>query len=490
MALLDDIAAGTHSVTLPEECASNDLFAFVYQPDVDRLVHTRPLVADYWRSLRDEPIQTSEESRFECLVTGKNVGAPGNFPKVKNVPGGQSGGVPLVSFNSSAFLSHGLESNENAPISRSAAESCATALARLLHPAFPNPNPGRSNEALPRRNFRISDDTVVCFWTDSVQPGGLADYFAALFDFPDPAIVGDAYRGLWRGRTPTMDDPGTFFALTLSGAQGRMIVRDWLATSVREIVKNLARHFSDLDVVRNTPAPKGSELPPALPLSALLGSLAPFGKRSEIPPALSAGFITAALRGTPYPLAILQRALERSRAEVGQSEWKDLERRDARAALIKAALNRRRMTAATTYPQLTREMDPTISAPGYLLGRLIAVIERLQQTALGDVAASVTDRYFSAASASPRSVFTRLLKNARHHARKAKDDDQSAGTARWLDSQLDEIASRFDPAHNGFPAYLDLEQQGLFVLGYHQQRHWLWLSREKRESLRPAAETR
>lgn len=482
LTLLDEIASGAQAIALPEECTSNDLFAFIYQPDVDQLVHMRPLVAEYWRSVRRAGSEDGE-SRFTCIVTGKNTGNPGNFPKVKNVPGGQGGGVPLVSFNASAFLSYGFESNENAPISRDAAESCATALSRLLHPAFPNPNPGRSNEALPRRNFRISDDTVVCFWTDSERSGGIADFFAGLFNSPDPAMVGEAYRGLWRGKPPTIDDAGNFFALTLSGAQGRMIVRDWLVTSVKETLENIARHFSDLEIVRNTPPPEGFSLPPTIPLRVLLESLSPFGDRSQIPAALSAGFVNAALRGTPYPLAILQRALERARAEVGRSEWKDLERRDARAGLIKGVLNRRRAITATTYPELKPAMDPSNDEPGYLLGRLMAVIERLQQAALGDVNASVTDRYFAAASASPRSVFTRLLKNARNHARKAMDDDQNKGAARWLESQIDEIASRFDPKRNGFPAYLDLEQQGLFVLGYHQQRHWLWLPRAERDAL-------
>ncbi len=127
-------------------------------------------------------------------------------------------------------------------------------------------------------------------------------------------------------------------------------------------------------------------------------------------------------------------------------------------------------------------MDPENPNPGYLLGRMIAVIERLQQLALGDVNASVTDRYFGAASATPRAVFVRLLKNARHHVRKAKDDDRTAGTAHWLDRQLDELADRFDPRHRGFPAHLSLEDQGLFVLGYHQQRHWLWQSKAAREA--------
>jgi CRISPR-associated protein Csd1 len=113
----------------------------------------------------------------------------------------------------------------------------------------------------------------------------------------------------------------------------------------------------------------------------------------------------------------------------------------------------------------------------------MAVIERIQQVALPEVKATVVDRYFGAASAAPRAVFTRLLRNARHHVRKAKDDSRSEGAARWLDRQLDELSELFDPKNNGFPPHLGLEEQGLFILGYHQQRHWLWLSKEARAEL-------
>jgi len=90
----------------------------------------------------------------------------------------------------------------------------------------------------------------------------------------------------------------------------------------------------------------------------------------------------------------------------------------------------------------------------------------------------VVDRFFGAASATPRAVFTRLLRNARHHARKAREEPSKRGSARWLEGQLDAIAAPFDVKNNGFPGFLDLEQQGLFVLGYHQQRHELWRKRE------------
>jgi CRISPR-associated protein Csd1 len=128
-------------------------------------------------------------------------------------------------------------------------------------------------------------------------------------------------------------------------------------------------------------------------------------------------------------------------------------------------------------------MDSTNRNPGYLLGRLMAVIERMQQAALGNqINATVVDRYFSGASATPGVVFPRLLKNLRNHARKAKDDEQTAGLAGWLEGEVDRIVGGLQ----GFPPYLDLDQQGLFVVGYHHERHWLWLSKAEREASLPA----
>lgn len=482
---LDDVANGRQQVQLPVDCAANDLFAFVYAPDGDVLLHERPLVRQYWASQRAGQISDSG-ARFQCAVTGGVMSSPANFPKVKRVPGGVTAGVPLVSFNAPAFESYGFSSNENAPISRSAAEAAATALQRLLDPSYPDSRPGHEGRTLPLRHVRLSADTAVCFWAD--REDEFIDVFAPLLEVSDPQLVGDMYQSVWRGRPVAIGDTNAFYGLTLSGAQGRMIVRDWFETSVGAVAANLALHFADLAVARNTPTQKGKTLPPQLPLRTLLGALAPFGRSDAIPASLAADTIHAALHGTAYPLSLLQRAIERARAEIGKDEWADLERRDARAALVKAVLQRRRRAGLSTgYPELTTNMDPNNANHGYLLGRLMAILERLQQLALGDPNASVVDRYFSAASASPRVVFVRLLKNARHHARKARDESKTSGAARWLERLMDDVADRFDPKHNGFPAYLSLEDQGLFVLGYHQQRHALWSRREDRQGEADAA---
>lgn len=473
---LEDVAEERVKVTLDEKRNSNDLFAFVVSPDTDQLVHQRDGIRDFWKQKRGT-VNSEQVPSSICLVSGKQTQTSHLFPLIRRVPGGTTSGVALVSFNKDAFKSYGWEANANAPISRNAAESCATALNRLLHSAYPA-QPGRT---LPRRNLQLSADTVVCFWSPK-SDSDFCSAFAGLLE-ANPDEVKELYRSLWRGKLADIDDPSAFYALTLSGTQGRAIVRDWFESTVAVVARNLASHFQELDIVRNAPLPKGRDLPPQFALGTLLEALAPNGKREDIPPPLAAAMVQAALHGTQYPLSILQRAIERTRAEIGRDEWADMNRRDARAAIIKAVLNRRRrFLSAPHYQEVLPAMDPINNSQGYILGRLLAVLERLQQEAIGDVNASVVDRYFSGASASPKSVYVRLLKNARHHVSKLKGEGEKYGLALRLDKIIDDVADCFDPKHNGFPSHLDLEQQGLFILGYHQMRKWLWLSRGDRDT--------
>jgi CRISPR-associated protein Csd1 len=478
---LEAVASGHQKLALPPDLASNDLFAFVYEPDVDILVTDRPRVKAFWRSQRAR--SSGDSDTHTCLVSGEDFsGAVGNFPPVMMAVGKRKERTTLVSFNKNAFESYGWAGNENAPISRAAAEASATALARLLDTAYPDPlQPGVT---LPRRNLRVSDDTVVCFW--AAQPNGdsFCDAFTDLIEASKPDEVAEMYRSIWRGKSSLPEDESAFYALVISGAKGRAAVRDWIESTIWRVSANLARHFGDLEIVRNTHPGQDRKLPPQFALTLLLRSLAPQGDRDKIPSPRISQMVRAALRGTPYPISLLQLALERERAEQGMKDWDDENRRDARAAVIKAVLNRRRRASPDTanYEEVRKEMDPANNNEGYVLGKMMAVVERIQQAAQPSVNTTVVDRYFSGASAAPRSVFVRLLKNARHHVSKAKDDEKTAGLAFRLDRLLDSLSNSFDVKNNGFPAFLDLNHQGLFVLGYHQMRHWLWLSGEEREA--------
>lgn len=475
---LDDVAEGRQSIQLPEDCQSNDVFAFVVSPEMDP-IHLRPAVKEWWAGQREAP-QEPENSEAMCLVTGRPVQDAGLVPMLRKVPGGSTSGVALVSFNSSAFESYGWSSNDNAPISQEAAETTTTALNRLLDPAYPDPHD--PDQKLPPRRLVLSGDTVVVYWSARETGDSFANVFGALLE-ANPAEVGEAYRSVWRGRPPRIRDPSAFYALTLTGTQGRVIVRDWLETSVTEAAEHLAQHFTDIAVVRNTPPPRGGEHPPGFPMPLLLEALADpaQNRREAVPAPLATAVVKAAITGQPYPLTALQRAVLRYRAELSREDQEYRVRlwNDARAALIKAVLNRRvRRGLNANLHSLEAHMDPDNTAPGYLLGRLMAVVERMQQEALPGLNATVVDRFFSGASAAPASAFPRLLKNFRHHASKAKDDPAHGRTAQWLDRQADEILSHL-PA--GFPSYLDLEAQGQFVLGYHHERHWLWQPRAQRE---------
>ena len=399
---LQGVASGKQSVELPEGCVGNDLFAFVYDPDIDIQVTDRLAVRSYWKSSREQT-EDFPKGAARCLVSGEECVPGGLFPVIKKVPGGTSSGVALVSFNSKAFESYGWEGNLNASISRNSAETCTTALNRLLHSAYPDPR--QAGQTLPRRNLRLSSNTAVIFWAADVGGDEFCSVFSGLLE-ANPEHVKELYQSIWKGRSPELEDPTAFYALTISGTQGRAIVRDWLESTVTRAAQNLAEHFHDIEIVRNTPKPRERDLPPQMSLPLLLESLAPMGAREQIPSPLIGAMIKSALHGTSYPVTILERAVQRTRAEIGRSDWADQNRRDARAALIKAVLNRRRRLypETSTYKEVKRDMDPKNHNPGYSLGLLMAVLERLQQTAQGDVNANVVDRYFSSASATLRSL--------------------------------------------------------------------------------------
>lgn len=115
-------------------------------------------------------------------------------------------------------------------------------------------------------------------------------------------------------------------------------------------------------------------------------------------------------------------------------------------------------------------LDPDNTEPGYRLGRLFAVLERLQADAINSPNATIVDRYFGAACATPAVVFPRLMKLAQHHASKSPRGD-------WFQRQIQDVVSGLD-AENAFPSTLPLQQQGLFSVGYYHQRADLWTSRK------------
>ena len=490
------------------ELAANHLVTFVVEGQ-DELVHLRPKVMDHWSKVR-EALEVDGKQQ-QCLITGATAPAIDKHPPIKKVPGATGSGVAIVSFNKSAFESYGFERNDNAPVSCAAAEAYTQALNRLLDPSYPDPRD--PNVRMPEQRVLLSDDTVAVFWTDeesavpaAIVPavgGGDPEAMATLAIAPDvlsawkEAIARSepgsssaeplraAHQAPWTGIRPgQLRDARPFRLLILSGGQGRATVRAFHTSRIAETVEAVRQWFADLSLssFRGRPA-----------LYRLLSALAVRGERKNLARNLASEVFVAVLTAAPLPAFVLEAAVRRCRSEA------DTKVTQERAALIKAWLNRARRDPAlrsrlnhegVAYEEVKPTMNDEERNKGYLLGRMFACVERMQALALGDVGASVTDRYFSSACATPQVVFPRLLKTEVHHFRKAREG-KFGSTARWLHGQIDRLATwlvgeangmnegesvetflRRTAGHTliGFPAFLPLAEQGLFTLGYHQQR--------------------
>lgn len=395
-------------------------------------IHERPAVRAAWHSMRSAASgPDSDALSARCLVSGLVGPAAKTHPDITRVPGMSNAG-PLISFNRPAFGSLGLQQAENAPVSRDAAEGYAIGLNSLLQKDPSKTRPYASG-------MKLGPDNVVLVWTQKPSPE-----VSSLLDLLEERTSEDAIEDLsapWTGRlAPSADDDSEFYAVTLGG-KARVVVRDWFQTRFGEAKTNVRSWFQDLELV-------GVSRPPAI--WQLLQALDPPGNAS-VPPSLAAALGHSALFGGRVPLELMRHALMRLRIPPKPKEKFALQQR---IALIKLTLIR------TLNQEVSVALDEEKRDVPYLLGRLFAVLERLQGAALGDVNATIRDRYFGAASSTPAVVFPRLLRLSVHHASKSGAD--------WLEKIKGSVMGLL-PAEQ-FPQILSLEDQGLFAVGYYQQR--------------------
>lgn len=403
------------------------------------LVHESPGAKQAWALSRQGEAVDTEPVR--CLVTGLIAPAALTHPWVKRVPGTQQAQTAIVSFNNSAFTSMGFAQAQNAPVSRKGAEGYVTGLNDLL-------SQGTSKGRRYSSGIGLGDETVMVVWTREATPelGDLLDYLDARE--ADSGI--EAVGAPWTARfQPSDNDSTDFFAATLGANAARAVVRDWYQSRFGVVKAAVRKWFADLALV-------GAERPPAI--WQLLGAIDPPGN-AAVPPSLATALGHCALFGGRMPLEVMRHALMRLRVPPKPKEKYLLQQR---VALIKLTLIR------TLNQEISVALDEEKKAVPYLLGRLFAVLERLQGAALGDLNATIRDRYFGAASSTPAVVFPRLLRLSVHHASKS-----GAG---WLEGAKGRIISQL-PSEQ-FPQILSLEDQGLFAVGYYQQREKFFEKRD------------
>lgn len=395
----------------------------------------------------DSELQT-QDAEGMCLITGERLPIA-VLHSATAIPGGKSGGK-LVGFQkNSGYDSYYKEQGLNAPISKKAEDAYTTALNVLL---------GKDS----KNKFKIADTSVV-FW--SHKKSDFENQFSFFFsappkDDPDQNIreVRALFEAIHTGKLYNEGDT-PFYILGLAPNAARISVRFWKTGKVADFATNIAKHFENLEMVRNINDEKEY-----FSLFNLLSNVSFDFKVDNVPPNLVGKVIESVLDGTKYPDTLQQQCIRRIRAEQQVNR--------IRAAILKAYLNRKETNYNTNEKLITMSLDLNNMNQGYLCGRLFAVLEKIQETAQPGINATIKDRYYGAASSTPVTVFGRLLNLSNHHLAKL-----GGGSRTYYEKMIQEIMTGINS--NGLPAHLSLDDQSRFAIGYYHQRQDLFTKRDK-----------
>lgn len=387
-----------------------------------------------------------------CLVIGKHSKTV-EVTTATMIPGSQAT-AKLVAFQvNSGYDSYGKSKGHNAPISEEAEFAYTTALNHLL----------RSDS---HNKFMVGSRTYL-FWasSDSEAAKKSEDSLFALLgrteenDDPNMSIelVRRTFKSIYNGVLFANKDD-KFFILGLAPNSARIAVVYWNELPLREFAGLISKHFADMEIVDTRKDKK-----PYVGLHSILGNVTLGGKSSDATPNLPDAVVKSIFQGLPYPASLFQACIRRIRAEQSVNI--------GRAAIIKAYLNR--LNDNNNNKKLDIMLDKENQNQGYLCGRLFAVLDKIQEDA--NNIHSIRERYMNSASATPAMIFATILNLSTHHQEKLNEGKQV-----FYEKLKQEIISKLDA--NGFPAHLDLQDQGRFFVGYYHQRQAFFMGKENRET--------
>lgn len=411
-----------------------------------------PVEKDYWhgwwrsyrKSIGGKLGKTNQSSLMRCFVTGDFVEPLKTHPKIEGLAGvgGQPSGDVLIGFDKEAYRSYGLEQSTNAAVSEQAASAYRAGL----------------NELIKNHSQRLVDARIVHWFKGKLTSA--EDPLAWLIGPPEQTELNaqQEIRKLLNSiKTGERSDlaGNYFYALTLSGAAGRVMVRDWMEGQFEELVTNINDWFNDLDMVQRD----GNSSKYSPRFLAVLGALV--RELKELPAPIVAKMWRVAVRNDDIPYSFLTQTLARRKIEILQPDKYPVN--STGIGLIRAYHIRKYRKEGKI--NLAENLKPALNEgfpdPAYQCGRLMAVLAELQRRALGDVGAGVVQRYYAAASSTPALVLGRLTRTSQFHLNRLEP-----GLAYWYESKISGIWSRLNKAP---PRTLSLEEQSLFAMGYYQQ---------------------
>ena len=403
-----------------------------------------------WDSYKSQ--QTTDVAKGICLVTGKTAPVARLHPSIKGLYGAQSSGAALVAFNAPAYESYEHKQGDNAPVSEYAAFAYTTALNTLL-----------SND---RNYLRIGDMTVV-FWAEEADEDN-EDVFADLISSANEIIKDDDIKGFFEkvraGNTFEISDftvkpDNKFYILGLSPNAARISVRFFFINTFGDFIKNYEKYFREFEIIK-----PGFDNRVSIPLWQILQETANKNSKDKAAtPLLTGAVLRSILSGTKYPEALYQNTILRAKADQDNPDKNITKISRIKAAIIKACLIR---NYKYNEEVVTVALNEECKKVPYVLGRLFAVLEDLQEKANPGINSTIKDRYFNSACANPSMTFPLLTKLANTHLKKISSQK---GTVIYFEKLIGELMNKLEVDNNAMPARLSLPEQGEFVLGYYHQ---------------------
>lgn len=405
-------------------------------------IHERAAIRQLWQQY----LSNIEYPQGISLVSGKSGDIQKQYAQFKF-----GSGASIVSFNENAYESYNKKRGANAPIHVLDEFKSSTALKYLFR----------------NKTQRLTiGDTITVFWTERDSPvesfmGQLLNPQADTADNAKLAAFLEAARSGVEPQIPDYDGKVQFYIVGFSLNKARLALRFCYECSVDDLKTRLGYHFRDLEM--ETSSERDMENPG---IWHLMKETARESK--DISPLLGGGLMRSILEGRAYPLSLYNGVLRRIRADQAKKHsqtGKPIPNVTyLRAAILKAVLKR------NFTMEVSMSLDEEKRDVAYLLGRLFAVLEKVQLDALGKLNATIKDRFYGAASATPAMVFPRLLRLTQHHIAKAEYGTTS-------ERRIAEIMENIKQ----FPGNLGLQDQGLFAIGYYQQKNALYRKHVKGE---------
>ncbi|CVI67500.1 CRISPR-associated protein (Cas_Csd1) [Clostridiales bacterium CHKCI001] len=395
------------------------------------------VIKEIWEKERNKD-EVGQEGT--CLVTGTRSQISRIHKTIKGVPGAQSSGAALVSFNAPAFESYGKEQSYNAPVGKYAEFAYTTALNYLLN-----------QESY---TFQLGD-SMILFWAESAEEEYQETFFMSADPNPDnQEIIKGIFENLEKQQPIQLkgielNTEQKFYILSLAPNAARLSVRFFYENSFGNILNNILRHYQRMEIIK--PSWENAEY---LGVKQMLFETVNQKSKNKLPISnMSTMVLQAILSGCKYPASLYTDTLIRIRAEQGKITW-------GRVAIIKAYLIKNYgWKEGDNYMGLNEDSKDT----AYVLGRIFSVLEFIQMDANPGIKATIRDRYFNSACATPASIFPVLIKLKNSHMKKLERD--KIGSKVYYEKILTEIMGRLEK----YPKRLSLEEQGKFILGYYHQ---------------------